>query len=212
MATGMSDPRPPGPPGASSPERAGTGSSRPTNRRAIAITIIAVIVLLLIGSVVAGGVAAPGTPTFPPVGATPPPAGAGAQATLVAVESALQAAGLQSEAVSTEFRPAESARLAGAARLVIRAVIPSDPDHGQIVIYEFLTTTDATSAAQEQAAYIASGVGRVQFPPDAQFTLRVLGSTVVFYAWSAANSPDPQAAGAVATALGTIGFGVPIPN
>jgi hypothetical protein len=95
---------------------------------------------------------------------------------------------------------------------VIRAIIPGDPDHGRIVIYEFLSTADATTAAQEQASYVASGVGRVQFTPDTQFTLRVDGSTVVFYSWAAANSPDPTRAAAVATALGTVGFKVDVPS
>jgi hypothetical protein len=95
---------------------------------------------------------------------------------------------------------------------VVRAIIPDDPTHGLIVIYEFLSTGDATSAGQEQAAYVASGVGRVQFTPDTQFTIRVVGSTVVFYDWAAANSPDAAKAKAVSTALETLGFSVPIPG
>ena len=188
------------------------GRASSANRRALAIAIVVIAVILVAAAFVAGKAAAPGSPTFPPFGATTPPAGAAAAATRADIATALAAAGLQVEDVATPYRPAEAPRVAAAPRLVIRAIIPGDPDHGRIVIYEFLSTADATTAAQEQATYLASGVGRVQFTPDTQFTLRVVGSTVAFYAWAAANSPDPTRAAAVATALGTVGFGVPIPS
>jgi hypothetical protein len=182
------------------------------NRRALPIAVIVVVVLVIVAAFVVGKSAAPGSPTFPPVGATTPPAGAAAAATRSDVATALAGVSLQVEDLSTPYRPAESPRLAAAPRLVIRAIIPDDPDHGRIVIYEFLSTADATAAAQEQAAYLASGVGRVQFTPDTQFSLRVVGSTVVFYAWANANSPDPARATAISTALQTVGFGVPVPS
>jgi hypothetical protein len=182
------------------------------NRRALAIAIVAVAVIVIAAAFVAGKAAAPGSPTFPPIGATVQPAGAAAASTRADIAAALQGANLQVEDVATPYRPAEAPRVAAAPRLVIRAIIPGDPDHGRIVIYEFLSTADATTAAQEQATYLASGVGRVQFTPDTQFTLRVDGSTVVFYSWAAANSPDPTRAAAIATALGTVGFGVPVPS
>jgi hypothetical protein len=182
------------------------------NRRALVIAIVVVAVLVVAAAFVAGKAAAPGSPTFPPFGATTPPAGAAAASTRSDIATALAAVGLQVEDVATPFRPAEAPRVAAAPRLVIRAVIPNDPDHGRIVIYEFLSNPDATSAAQEQAAYLASGVGRVQFTPDTKFTLRVVGSTVVFYAWAEANSPDPTRAAAVATALGSVGFEVQVPS
>jgi hypothetical protein len=182
------------------------------NRRALAIAIVVVAIVVIAAAFVAGKAAAPGSPTFPPFGATTPPAGAAAASTRSDVAAALSAVGLQVEDVATPFRPAEAPRVAAAPKLVIRAVIPGDPDHGRIVIYEFLSTPDATSAAQEQATYLASGVGRVQFTPDTQFTLRVVGQTVVFYYWAAANSPDPTRAAAVAAVLGTVGFEVAVPS
>ncbi|MBI2762914.1 MAG: hypothetical protein HYX54_04065 [Chloroflexi bacterium] len=176
------------------------------------MTIVIVAILLIFSGILAGKVAAPGAPTFPPVGASTSPAGAVAQATRAGVVTALSAANLQVEDILAPYRPAEAPRLAAAPRLVVRAVIPADPDHGRIVIYEFRSTADATTAAQEQAAYIASGVGRVQFPTGTQFVLRVVGPTVVFYAWSGSGVPDPTRAAAIATALETQGFGVPIPG
>ncbi|MBI3746433.1 MAG: hypothetical protein HY264_07935 [Chloroflexi bacterium] len=179
-------------------------------RRALVIAIVVVVLLVIGAAFVAGPAVAPSAPTFPPAGATTPPAGAAAAATRGDIAAALAAVGLQVEDIRAPYRPAESARLTTAPRVVIRAVIPNDPDHGRIVIYEFLSTADATAAANEQAVYLASGVGRVQFTPDTQFTVRVVGSTVVFYAWSAAGSPDATRAGAVATALATLGFAVPV--
>ena len=182
------------------------------NRRAIAITVVAIVILVIVAAVVVGKAAAPGSPTFPPIGATTPPAGPAAASTRSDITTAMAGVNLQVEDVGPQYRPAEAPRVAAAPKLVIRAIIPGDPDHGRIVIYEFLSTADATTAAQEQAAYLASGVGRVQFTPDTQFTIRVVGQTVVFYSWAVANSPDPTSATAVSSALETLGFGVPVPS
>ncbi|MEO8462056.1 MAG: hypothetical protein ABI555_02500 [Chloroflexota bacterium] len=182
------------------------------NRRALSITIVAVVGLLIIGSLVVGRPSASGTPSYPPAGSTTSPAGAAAETTRGLVVSALAAAGLQAEDVLSPFRPAEAARLAASPRIVIRGVIPNDPDHGRVVIYELLTTGDAATAAREQAAYVGGGIGRIQFPPDARFTIRIVGTTVVFYVWSEGSSPDVERATAVSTALGTLGVGVDIPR
>jgi hypothetical protein len=224
----MSDPWPPAPPEevpaapppvppASEPvPPPSTGADRrderpsPT-RRAAAISIVVIAAVIVLGALVAGRAPMPGSPTFPPAGATTAPAGAAAAGTRSAVEAALAANGLQAEPAQTPYRPAEAARFAAAPRLVIRAILPADPDHGRIVIYEFLTSNDASTAATEQAAYLGSGVGSVQFLPDTQFTLRVFGSTAVFYAWSPGSSTDPGA-GQVADALATLGVEIPIPN
>ena len=182
------------------------------NRKALVITVAAVVALLLIVALASGRVAAPGAPTFPPIGATTAPAGPAAASTRATLADALGAQGLQLEDVVTAYRPAEAPRVAVAPRLVVRVIVPSDPDHGRILIYEFRDTGAATVAAQEQAGYVSSGVGRVQFPPQTQFTLRVVGSTVVFYAYSTEDVPDPDSASGIATALAGLGFEVPVPN
>ncbi len=229
----MSDPWPPRPPdgrerretpvplevpaGPKTPAIDGTDEAGPArrssaNRRALGITALVVVGFLAIVVVVGGPGAAPGSPTFPPAGATAAPAGSEALATRGDVAAALAAQGMHIEDVVSAYRPAEAPRLAVAPRIVVRAVIPTDPEHGRVVIYEFLDSAVATGAAREQAAYGACGVGRVQFPPQTQFSLRVVGSTVVFYAWSSTDSPDPGRLTAVATALATLGFEVPVPN
>lgn len=230
----MSDPWPPRPPGEEAPRRpaadAGSGTPRSpapagsevspgedeapipsANRRALAIALGMVALLIVVAALAAGPVAAPGSPTFPPVGATSAPARAGAAATRSAVAAALAGVGLQAEDVLAPYRPAEGPRLAAAPRIVVRATLPDDPDHGRIVIYEFVTPNDASVAAGDQAAYLASGVGRVQFPPDTRFTIRVVDSTVVFFAWSPGSSLDPRTS-QIAEALATLGLEVVVPN
>ena len=182
------------------------------NRRALVVTVAVVIALLAIAALASGRVTAPGAPTFPPAGATTGPAGAAAAATKAVLADALAGQGLQLEDIPSPYRPAEAPRLATAPRLVVRVVIPTDPDHGRLVIYEFRDTGSATVAAQEQASYVSSGVGRVQFPPQTQFTLRVVGSTVVFFPYSTVDVPDPERATAIAAALANLGFEVPVPN
>jgi len=181
------------------------------NRRALAVTAVVVLALMVAAALIRGGGTQPGAPTFPPVGTTTGPAGAAAAATRADVVRALAAQGLQSEAVSRPYRPAEAAALATAPRIILRAILPDDPDRGLIVVYELSSPMAATSAAQEQATYLASGIGRVQFPPDAKFVIRVVGSTVVFFTWSQANAPDPRTA-TIAVALESLGLGVPVPN
>jgi hypothetical protein len=49
----------------------------------------------------------------------------------------------------------------------------------------------------------------VQFPADAQFVLRQVGSTLLFYAWAPSAVTDP-AAPQIAAALQGVGTGFPI--
>jgi hypothetical protein len=98
-----------------------------------------------------------------------------------------------------------------APREVVQVLLPGDPDHGYISIYEFSDGAAAEAAARAQADYVGSPIGRVQFPPDSQFTIRVVGPTVVFHAYSPANSSDPGAA-RIPVDLATLGSGVDVPG
>ncbi|MEW5992208.1 MAG: hypothetical protein AB1736_12800 [Chloroflexota bacterium] len=169
--------------------------------------MLAVLVL----AALVGGSTPLGGATFPPAGATTGVAGAAAAVTRSEVARALGVAGVQLEDATRAYRPAEAPGFAAAPRIVVRAILPDDPDHGLIVIYEFVDAGAASVAAQAQADYIASGVGRVQFPNDARFVIRTLGATALFYAWSPAAATDPRAA-AIATALETVGVGIPVPG
>jgi hypothetical protein len=169
--------------------------------RALAVAVAAV--LLSACSVSRG-------PTFPPVGSSPGPAGdvtAGARAQVAAV---LAVEGLQLQDPKTAYRPPEGAVFAAAPRTVVQAILPDDPNHGYIVLYSFGTPQQALAAATDQASYVASGPGRVQFAPGTQYTLRVLGNIAIFFAWQPANAPDARTA-SIALALSQIGDEVPIP-
>ena len=146
-----------------------------------------------------------------PTGETPSPSvSAPMQAARVQLEGSLRAAGISLVDEEAPFRPAETAGLAAAPRIVLRAVLPDDPAQGRIVVYDLGDPQAAYAAAREMAAYLATGPGRVQFPPDARFALRLIGSTVVFSSWSAANAPDPADGERLMVLLDGVGIAVPI--
>jgi hypothetical protein len=167
----------------------------------------ALCALLLFALAVAG--CAGTRATYPPLGSTPAPAGDATATTSQAVIGALGAAGLQASVAARPYRPPEGALLAAAPRTVLQAALPDDPGHGFIVIYALPSGPEALAAADDQAAYIASGVGRVNFSPDAHFVLRVVGSTVVFSWWSPGAALDPRAQ-SIEDALATVGDAVPV--
>jgi hypothetical protein len=131
--------------------------------------------------------------------------------TRAALAAALAAKSLQLGDPKVPFQPPESARLAAAPRAVYQVVLPADPAHGFVSVYEFADAAAATTAGREQADYVASGPGRVQFPINTRFVIRQLGTTIVFYAWSPDNSPDPRTAD-IQSALETLGTAIPVPS
>jgi hypothetical protein len=173
--------------------------------------LLALLVVVL--SLSACGVAAPaGSIALPPrTTPTPEPTVTNAVAqTRLQIAAALAAAGFQLSVPTVPFRPPESARLAAAPRAVFQVVLPNDPTHGYIVVYEFPDAATANIAGQEMASYLGAGPGKVQFTPDTMHALRQLGTTLIFYSWSPANSPGPDAAtiGQVLTSVGQ-GFDIP---
>src|ERR1019366_6397824 len=75
----------------------------------------------------------------------------------------LSAAGFSLVQAASAVRPAESPLLTTAPRTVGQVLLPADPDHGFIVLYQFPNPASAYAAAQQQAAYIGGGEGRIQF-------------------------------------------------
>lgn len=172
---------------------------------ALSVTMIAVV---------ACGIAAPqGSVILPPrqTPAPEPTVTAAVAQTRLQVAGALATAGFQLTEPTVPFRPPESPRLAAAPRAVFQAVLPNDPDHGYIVVYEFTDTATTAIAAREMAGYLGTGPGRIQFPNDAKHVLRQVGTTLIFYSWSQANSPGPEGA-AVGVALTSVGQGFDIPR
>jgi hypothetical protein len=127
------------------------------------------------------------------------------------VVDALGRDGLTLQDATQPFRPPESPSMVGAPRGVFQVVLPDDPTHGYLVIYGFRDAPTAVAAAQDQAAYIGSGPGRIQFPPDTQTVIRQVGTTVIVYSWSPANSTDTRA-DAIPKNLSTVGIEVPVPR
>lgn len=175
-----------------------------------AATVVAGIALL--GSIVAACGVAASRPSDQPgpssAAASYPPAIADTRRLVV---DALGRAGLTLQDATQPFRPPEAPSMVGAARGIFQVVLPNDPVHGYLVIYAFRDAATAATAAHDQATYIGSGPGGIQLPPDAQSVLRQVDTTVIAYSWSPANSTDPRA-GAIVTALTTVGIEVPIPQ
>ncbi len=178
--------------------------------RAIApgVRLVAIVGLSVV--LVACGVAATRVtlPPAPSAAASYPPQVAD---TRRLIADALGRDGLTLQDASQPFRPPESPSMTGASRGVFQVVLPADPIHGFLVVYAFRDAAAAATAARDQAAYIGSGPGRIQFPPDTQSVIRQVDATVIVYSWSPANSTDPLAAG-IATDLATVGIEVPIPR
>lgn len=139
-----------------------------------------------------------------PVPSSAAPAGAAAAATRDRVVAALERAALQVREPQAPYRPGESPALAAAARRLLQVVLPGDPQGGYIVIYELPDAREADRAGRELLAYLASGTGAIQYPRDARFVLRRVGSTLVFFPWSPEADPDPRVP-EVAAALETVG-------
>ncbi len=139
-------------------------------------------------------------------GANTSPAAAGSAAALTRdrVSLALESASFVVRDPNTDFRPGETPTLLRTPRLLLQAVIPSDPTHGFIVIYEFADADAADAAGREFWAYLHSGTGAIGYPQDEEFVLRRMGTTLIFFPWSPTVSPDPAVA-RLASALGGLG-------
>jgi hypothetical protein len=146
-----------------------------------------------------------------PTGATPGPPGVATAATEQQVIGALAAVGLQAAETDRAFRPPEGPMLAAAPRTVLAVPLPDDPDPGWIVIYALGSEDQAGRAAKDQAAYIASNTGRINFAKGTRFVVRIVGSTVVWFSWLPETSPDARTA-TIAQTLGGIGTGIEIPS
>lgn len=188
-----------------------TGSERAGGGPPIALAVISVAALAAMLVAIVVTVASPQglgetrATAAPTVGTS----GNAARQTAGLAIRTLGAQGIQVVEPRTPYRPAESPTLFSTPRLVLQAVLPDDPTGGQFLIYEFPTSGGATDAGREYASYIASGVGRVQFPNDARFVLQQVGTTLVFFTWSPESTTDERTDD-VATALASLGAAIPV--
>jgi hypothetical protein len=124
---------------------------------------------------------------------------------------ALGAAGYQVTDPQVPYRAAEAPALTAAPRAVVQVLLAQDLDAGYITIYEFESAGAASDAGREQAEYLASGPGRIQFASDARVVIRQVGTTVVFYAWSPGSTDDPRAPG-ILPILESLGTAIAVPR
>jgi hypothetical protein len=171
------------------------------------------IAVALVGVGCGTGASNGGGATFPPqnFGQSGGTTTAAVAATRAAIVAALGTKSLQLDEPKVPFRPPEAPRFAAAPRAVYQVVLPNDAAHGFISVYEFVDAPSAAAAATEQANYVGSGVGRVQFPLDTRFVIRQVGTTVVFYTWSPSNSADARTAD-IEAALDTLGTDIAVPR
>ena len=188
--------------------REGRPAGGPVGRRSARRTRAAVLVMLAIASAGCRAAATPPPGPDPTPRHTISPAVAGAQ---VQLEGALRARGLVLQPTELTVRPGEPPTLMAVPRRAFRAVLPEDEAGALVLVYELPDPSAAASAAAALAAFVTSGPGRVQYPPDVRFVLRQVGSTIVFFPWSPSSSPDARTAD-VAAAVASVGTEVPIPR
>jgi hypothetical protein len=140
---------------------------------------------------------------------TPGAPGDAASATKQLVISALRGAGIPAAEATKPYRPSETPALTAAPRSIVQAQLGNDPDHGFVVVYSFVSAATAEKAAYDQAAYVTSPAGQVQFPPGSHFVIRLVDTTMIFFTWAPGASPDLQQQ-KVEDALNGVGLAVPI--
>lgn len=182
-------------------------AARLTARAATAVAGVLTLAIGLAACGTGGGGPVPTTPAPTPRVTLSPAVGP----TVAAVTQALGDAGLQVASAQVAHRPPESPDLAVIPRWTLQVDLPAEPTHGFITIYDLADARAAQAAGEAQAAYVASGPGRAQFPEDTRFAIRRLGSTVVFYSWSPGSGDDPRAP-EVIPALERVGTEIPVPN
>jgi hypothetical protein len=172
-------------------------------RSILGTSIRALLASALIASIV-GCATEPRTTYGPPGG----PAGALTDATEAVVTTALAGVGLPAAEAQLPYRPTEGALLANAPRTVIQATLPEDPNGGFVVIYALQSPQAADAAAAEQAELIARNRGGM-FPRSARFSIRVAGTSVVYFEWVPETAIDPRTR-SIEEALLSVGSEVPV--
>lgn len=125
-------------------------------------------------------------------------------ATISELQRALSAVPIRLVEPIAPYRPSEPASLLQVPRTVLRADL-ADPDDGHVLIYGATDAAEAMERANDLATYLASGFGQTNYPVDAQFSVSIVGDTVVFTWRSRRNSSNPDRAVAVFDAMASVG-------
>lgn len=176
------------------------------------LVLVVVAVIVVVGCSPTGGSGSGPTITYP-TGSEPPPVAdsPAVEATRAELVRVLGDHRLVLQDPQQAFRPAEGPALAGTPRAIYQVILPDDPGAGYIVVYELRDPTTATAAGADQAAYLASGPGRVQTPIGTRHILRQVGSTLVLYSWNPDGVSDERAP-EIQAALETLGTPIDIPS
>ena len=151
-------------------------------------------------------------PTYPLTSARPPTADPAAVSTTRAeLVRVLGGQNLVLQDPQTAFRPAEGPALASAPRVIYQVILPDDPTKGYLVVYALRDVPTAVAAGADQAAYLATGPGRIQMPIGTRHVLRQVGATIVLYSWIPDGATDDRAP-LIQDALETLGIGIDIPG
>ena len=159
--------------------------------------LVLMVVLLVLSALGVGMRFASATPTMGQPGAA-------AERTHALVAATLGSAGFEVQDPRTAYRPGESPELINVPRRLVQAILPSDLEGGNVVIYELPSNGEAERVGKDFLTYLGSGTGAIQYPRDTQFVLRRVGETLVFFNWSPQASPDPRTPD-LAAAVATIG-------
>lgn len=130
-------------------------------------------------------------------------------ATIGRLQDAVTSAGSRLVVANSAYRPSEPEQLLQVPRVVMRADL-AEADEGYVVIYEAADAAVAEALATEMARYLGSGFGRSNFAGDTQFSVAVIGDTVVFTSWSRSRAGDPERAEAAFDAVASVGTGVEV--
>ncbi|MEO7118182.1 MAG: hypothetical protein ABIZ34_04340 [Candidatus Limnocylindrales bacterium] len=130
-------------------------------------------------------------------------------ATVGLVRGALASHGIRADPPVVPYEPGEPASVADTPRAVLQADV-HDPEGGYWLVYTFLDPATAAARGDEFATYLESGFGQTNYPHDAQFALRQVGSTVVFAWWSPELASDRDTADAAFSAIKTVGTEIPV--
>ncbi len=129
--------------------------------------------------------------------------------TLDELAAAVGALGERLEDPAAAFRPSEPPSLLQLPRVIRRAAL-ADPDDAFVVVYQAEDTGAAIDRGQDLADYLSSGFGQTNYVADTQFSVSVLGDTVIFTNWSSRRSDDPARAEAVFDAMAAVGTPVEV--
>ena len=125
-----------------------------------------------------------------------------------AVAAQLQSGGFTLEAPVSGYEPGAPGDLQATPKAVFRVNV-IDPGQGWVVIYDAGANDAAIDKGEAFAAYLTS-FGHSNYPADAQYTLNVLDSALIFHWWSAQRSSDAERARAAFELVSAVGHRIDV--